>query len=425
MCVAILQTCKRTPHEPEEKNVQLSSEDVAVTETYLRMRILPDVQHDAFRLTRNGATILTSHYTGADTLLLDEQLLPKHTYKYKVYALNNSVTTDSSALLTITTMDTTSHNFTFEIDTLGDGNSSVLYDVAIINDTLAYAVGEIYLKDSVGNFEIEPYNIVKWNGREWKLEKVYWHAGGVQGTAPRRAIFAFSPDDIWIEGPAHWNGIEWIEYNFTGFTDGRINKIWGTSSSNLYMVGDNGTIVHFNGSTWTKIESGTTIHIKDIWGSKNQKTNKFKIIALASQGFELPSGRKLFVVNNLDVSEVSNAGLPLNLHGCWFISGHGYYTTGGKLYYTHSLNNQQNWQNIPFGITNYYLESIRGNEINDISIVGDFGEFLHFNGTTWKSYRVQTTLNYGVYYSVTVRGNLAIAVGENVARGIIALGRRN
>ncbi|MBI3006249.1 MAG: hypothetical protein HYY49_12660, partial [Ignavibacteriales bacterium] len=41
--------------------------------------------------------------------------------------------------------DTTSHNFTWTIDTVGDGNSSVLYDVAIINDTLAYAVGEIYL----------------------------------------------------------------------------------------------------------------------------------------------------------------------------------------------------------------------------------------------------------------------------------------
>jgi len=36
--------------------------------------------------------------------------------------------------------DTTNHEFTWQTFTLGDGGSSVLYDVAIINDTLAYAV---------------------------------------------------------------------------------------------------------------------------------------------------------------------------------------------------------------------------------------------------------------------------------------------
>ena len=46
--------------------------------------------------------------------------------------------------------DTTSHNYAWQTFILGDGNSSVLYDAAIINDTLIYAVGEIYLKDSTG-----------------------------------------------------------------------------------------------------------------------------------------------------------------------------------------------------------------------------------------------------------------------------------
>ncbi len=46
--------------------------------------------------------------------------------------------------------DTTSHNYAWQTFILGDGNSSVLYDAAIIYDTLIYAVGEIYLKDSTG-----------------------------------------------------------------------------------------------------------------------------------------------------------------------------------------------------------------------------------------------------------------------------------
>ena len=45
-----------------------------------------------------------------------------------------------------------------------------------------------------------------------------------------------------------------------------VNKLWGTSSSDLYGVGYNGMITHYNGRTWQKIESGTTTNINDIWG---------------------------------------------------------------------------------------------------------------------------------------------------------------
>ena len=47
--------------------------------------------------------------------------------------------------------DTTSHNFTFtQYDLGGNAGSSGFKDAAIVNDTLAYAVGEIYTTDSTG-----------------------------------------------------------------------------------------------------------------------------------------------------------------------------------------------------------------------------------------------------------------------------------
>jgi len=45
-----------------------------------------------------------------------------------------------------------------------------------------------------------------------------------------------------------------------------INKLWGTSSYNLYGVGDKGMIAHYNGSSWQKMESGTTVDLNDIFG---------------------------------------------------------------------------------------------------------------------------------------------------------------
>ena len=50
--------------------------------------------------------------------------------------------------LTVTTMDTTSHNFTWQSWTFGDIGSSVLYDVAIINENNIWAVGEINIADT-------------------------------------------------------------------------------------------------------------------------------------------------------------------------------------------------------------------------------------------------------------------------------------
>ncbi|GAB6283729.1 MAG: hypothetical protein STSR0008_25320 [Ignavibacterium sp.] len=46
-------------------------------------------------------------------------------------------------------MDTTSHNFSFETWTFGgEAGSSVLYDVAIIDENNIWAVGEIRISDT-------------------------------------------------------------------------------------------------------------------------------------------------------------------------------------------------------------------------------------------------------------------------------------
>jgi len=37
--------------------------------------------------------------------------------------------------------------------------------------------------------------------------------------------------------------------------------VWGSSSSNVFAVGDGGTILHYNGSAWGSMTSGTTSHL--------------------------------------------------------------------------------------------------------------------------------------------------------------------
>ncbi len=42
---------------------------------------------------------------------------------------------------------------------------------------------------------------------------------------------------------------------------------WGTSGSNIFVVGDFGAIHHFNGNRWSKQTTGTWYTLHDVWGT--------------------------------------------------------------------------------------------------------------------------------------------------------------
>ncbi len=65
-----------------------------------------------------------------------------------------------------------------------------------------------------------------------------------------------------------------------------------------------------------------------------------------------------------------------------------------------------------------------GNGLNDVFIVGAFGEFLHWNGASWKSFIGQTGLVDGCYTSIAVKRDEVIAVGLTSSRAVIAVGKR-
>lgn len=420
-------SCRKTPTEPSQPGISLEAEDVAVTEVWLRVRT--QAQSGTIILLRNDSTIVTipdsllsTLISGLDTLIVDEGLLPKHTYTYTLTRSLPFGLTESTRL-TVTTMSTTSHEFFFQIDTLGEGNSSYLRDITIVNDTLAYAVGEIYKKDSSGNFETEPYNLARWDGKNWELKKIYWSYGGGQGVAPMKSIFAFSENDIWVgsSAPYHWNGHRWQAYNVTGIFNGYINKFWGTSSSNLYMVGMNGNIAHYNGSTWRKIASGTTLDIQDIWGGKNEKTGLWEVLAVAGN-YYISNERKILHISGTNVTALSDSGINWALNGVWFSRGKRYWVVGTGIWEKPFSLKTSRWKGGPNIVTTYTTNAIRGTEINNVFICGAFGDLLHFNGVAWHSYRSNTALSAGQYLSIAVNSSIVYAVGYESPRAVVIRG---
>ena len=424
----LLVSCNATEAPPGgEPVLRLAALDASCTEVWLEVKLAAGVQPRILTLQRDTQTVLTTTLIATDTLIVDEGLFPNRQYTYTLTRPAGVFTDRTSA--PITTMDTTSHNWTFSVDTLGDGNSSVLNDVAIINDTLILAVGEIFLRDSTGRIDPIAYSVAIWNGSNWTLKRLYYSGNNL--IAPVRGIFAFGANDVWLAAGSvfHWDGVSsQAQLSFSRFTlpdpNATVEKLWGISSTNLYGVGNAGTIVHYANGTWQRIESGTTLPVNDIWGASNTRTGGVEILCIASRKFQ-NQGKKVLKIDVATVSVLSDSGLPFYFSGMWFDPNKRYYIVGPGIYQKRSADDNGLWVGYPSGVvTSFYTNSIHGQGINDVVATGAFGEVVHFNGKTWMNYYSITQLASGSYYSVKIKGNTIVAVGSLYDRAVVVRGTR-
>ncbi|MGB2868064.1 MAG: hypothetical protein WBD36_06420 [Bacteroidota bacterium] len=319
------------------------------------------------------------------------------------------------------TPDTTSHDFIWTIDTLGDGNGSTLNDVAIINDTLAYAVGEIYLKDSTGQFESTPHNFVSWNGGKWTVRIVTVSFRGNLITPPLEGIYCSSPTQVWLVGslPIYGDGSSWTMYDLRTAVDPNISvsKAWGSTPTDMYFVGRAGSIAHYDRVSWQKLSSGTSLDIYDIWGDGNE------VYAVAAKQF-VNFDKKVLRIRGTQVDSVSASGIDYSLQSLWFKSGQRYFVVGDGIFSKEQIQDTTTWKSLHTEVTTYHTYVVRGQALNDIFVAGSFGEMLHYNGSSWKSYRATTAIALGAFHGLAFKNDLIIAVGQESPRGIVAVGRR-
>jgi len=183
-------------------------------------------------LKRNDTTVASFSFLPPDTIVKDAGLEPGHMYRYRVY--RGSGAGSPSPELSVTTLDTTSHDFVWEIDTLGD-YGSYLNDVAIINENDIWAVGylEVSEYDSAGNRHQAFYNAAHWDGDNWKLLKIQ-PPNFLFGPINAVKAFLFSSDSvIWFASSIgiRWDGESFIGYGVANgwpYGVGYIHSIWGS-----------------------------------------------------------------------------------------------------------------------------------------------------------------------------------------------------
>jgi hypothetical protein len=423
-------SCEKStaPLENKTPNISLEIDEVDVTEAWLNLQTENLLDKDVLQVYRNDSIIYTGKPGPADTNLYDNGLLPAQSYSYHASLTRNNQVISETSTKSITTMDTTGHNFQWSTYTFGGSyGSSDLRDVAIINENDIWAVGEVYADSAQPS---KRYNAVHWDGVQWYLQRITVSFRNSNITPPGEGIYAYSSNDIWVTlggAPAHWDGSNWTLFHLWDMgvltqNDGGVTRIWGSSQDNIYFTGRGGTIVHYENQSWQKLNSGTDLNIKDIWGGVNPFTGKTEILAIASSWPQSLAEVKLLRIENYLVYPVSVTGLPIAMTNIWFMPGKRYYLAGDGLYYTRKLG--ETWKRDP-NLPLIFKTGIRGHGVNDVFIVGSFGLVSHFNGMSWHHYMGNELPSFsGGFNQMDYKGNIMVAIGDIGSDALILMGRK-
>jgi hypothetical protein len=167
---------------------------------------------------------------------------------------------------------------------------ATLYDISGTGPNDVWAVGDhmIMYDNRLGAITIAAWH---WSGDKWSLVPVvndFDRPGGDVNSA-LRSVWPASTGDVWLGGsfgrsyrnpewspsvPINRNGAvgmaalaPWREYDSASRAD--IERTWGTFNNDVWGVGRNGVVRHWDGSSdflWTTVNAGVTADLHSVWG---------------------------------------------------------------------------------------------------------------------------------------------------------------
>jgi hypothetical protein len=163
----------------------------------------------------------------------------------------------------------------------------------------------------------------------------------------------------------HYNGSSWSAMD--SHTTEDLISVWGTSPTNIYASGGRGTVLHYNGTTWASETSHTTSNLQSIWGSSAGN------IYIAGRDSNL-----LHYNGSAWANTVISPHTPYAFAGVWGSSPENVFAggTNGSLF----LYNGSRWSQNEYiqNICQSDLFDIWGSSAYDVFVVGEQGAILHY-----------------------------------------------
>lgn len=93
---------------------------------------------------------------------------------------------------------------------------------------------------------------------------------GIWGAPGAGELWAVGGDPLASEPTPvilRWDGSQWVDATPAVTTGGALFKVWGSSASDIWACGQGGTLLHYDGSDWRAVESGSTAPLFTVAGS--------------------------------------------------------------------------------------------------------------------------------------------------------------
>jgi hypothetical protein len=244
--------------------------------------------------------------------------------------------------------------------------------------------------------------ILYWNGAAWSIA---W-----QGYTIPIDFWGSGPNDVWMVATNcstwHWDGASWTAVtNPLNSNYGALNAVGGSASNDVWAVGavdpttHYGVALHWNGSTWSSVSTGSTLQITAIWSNGPNDV------------WAVGPGSGILHWNGISWSaSVNSQTSQPNLSGVWASASNDVWAVGslGKVMHW----NGSSWANVASGSASD-LKGVWGTAANDVWAVGTGGTILHWNGSSWTSAKSPTTNPLNGIYGVS-GGAWSVGNGGNV-----------
>ncbi len=315
--------------------------------------------------------------------------------------------------------DTTSHDFV--LTQYSFPSEGILSGVWIFGPNNIYVVGGA---------------VRKFDGVTWKDVSPNSSHGSLSGKLSGSGMFAFSENDYWlVHGVLLFHCVGGFAEEFRTDTLSRtapLHTIWGSSSKDLFAVGDGGTILHYDGAAWTRMNSGTTKDIGHIWGPSDKNIwaagwNQTKNVSVLVH-YDGVSWQEVNLGEFHDVGTGSNG-----LIGVWACDSAGHAKTYACGSFVYRKTDSGPWSNDSGLIPNRLpdstyagLEIIRGNGPNDFMVAGGSGFLCHWNGESWNLYKSLYVFGLPGHdvSGLAFKDNTVCMVGIDQGHGWVVIGRR-
>lgn len=159
-------------------------------------------------------------------------------------------------------------------------------------------------------------------------------------------------------------------------------SVWGSDSNDVFAVGHVGTIVRYNGSSWSLMNSGVNLELRGIWGSSSDNV-------FAVSGGVGEEGKALFYDGNANGNwTLMNIPTTERLFGVWGSSETNVIAVGlqGTIL-RYDGNEAGDWEQIGIGVTINNLYCVYGLSSAQIYAAGNNGIVIEYDGSNWSVLR--------------------------------------